>query len=156
MKSEISTKLWMTVNDLIYDNAIVGELVQDPNMKVALITNSSALPIDYNRPRAELRYEGSNTRIQINKSIRVKTTCNFQFTKFPFDNHECSILMHMKDFSNTKVDLVNSSIKYTGGPIVGQFDVVSSPYPYVIMTQHPQNLSSNNVLKIMLKLTKNI
>ena len=154
IKSEISKKLWMPVNDLIYDNAIVGELVQGRNMKVALITNSNALPIDYNRPRAELRYEGSNTRIQIHKSIRIKTTCNFQFTKFPFDNHECSILMHIKDFNNTKVDLVNSSISYTGGPIVGQFDVVGLPYPYFLTTQHPQSCLPNTALKITMKLER--
>ena len=64
--------------------------------------------------------------------------------------------MHIKDFRNTKVDLLgtNSSIHYIGGPIVGQFDVASSPYPYIENNPCPRNCSSNSDLKIILKLKR--
>ena len=156
IKNEVSTKLWLPVDTLIYDNAIVGELIPDSNMQVTLITNSVPLPIDIFQHREEFRHEGSDTTIQITKTFRVKTTCNFDFTKFPFDEHECSILMHIKDFRNTKVDLfgTNRSIHYIGGPIVGQFDVASSPYPYIENNPCPRNCSSNSDLKIILKLKR--
>ena len=156
IKPEISNKLWLPHDNLIYDNAIVGELDIAPDMQVSLKTNSTPPPVEIYQHREEFIYKGSNTPIQTTQTVRVKSACNFQFTKFPFDNHECAILMHMKDYVNTKIDLIgtNTSIRYIGGPIVGQFDVASSPYPYVIMTQHPQNLSTNNVLKIMLKLER--
>ena len=156
IKSEISTKLWLPVNTLIYDNAVVGELIPDSNMQVSLITNSDPLPISIHQNREEFRYAGSNTSIQITKTIRVKTICNFEFTKFPFDEHECSIAMHIKDVANTKIDLIgsNSSTNYIGGPIVGQFDVAGKPYTYIQSRSCPQNCLSNNGLKITLKLKR--
>ena len=156
IKSEMSSKLWLPVNSLMYDNAVVGEIIPDSNMQLSLITNSDPLPISIHQNREEFRYSGSNTSIQITKTIRVKTICNFEFTKFPFDEHECSIAMHIKDVANTKIDLIgsNSSTNYIGGPIVGQFDVAGKPYTYIRTRSCPQNCFSNNGLKITLKLKR--
>ena len=59
-KNEVSTKLWLPVDTLLYDNAIVGELIPDYNMQVTLITNSVPLPIDIFQHRQEFRHEGSD------------------------------------------------------------------------------------------------
>ena len=155
--SQISNNLWLPLDHIIYDNAIVGELDIARNIQVSLTTNYEPPPIGIYQHREEFIYNGSHTSIQTTQTVRVKTTCNFEFTKFPFDEHECTILMYMKDFSNARVDLIgtNHSISYIGGNIVGQFDIVGSPYPYVQMTQNPQNGSTNTALKITIQLKSN-
>ena len=154
IRSKISSKLWLPIQSLVYENAIIGEIEADPKVHISLETRSHPIPTDINQHREEFVYSGSNTTIQLSKMVRIKTTCNFQFTKFPFDQHECKIILHMRDLSNNEVDLVgtNQSISYTGGNIVSQFDVARSPY--LDSFQHTQNKSSHNGLTVVVVLKR--
>ena len=128
---------------MVYENAIIGEIESDPNVQISLETRSCPIPSDINHHREEFVYEGANTTIQLIETVRIKTTCHFQFTKFPFDEHECKIVLRMKDLNHNKVDLVgaNQSITYTGGRTVGEFEVARSPY--IDSSQHLQTNGSS-------------
>ena len=102
IRSRISSKLWQPIQSLVYENAIIGEIESDPNVQISLETRSCPIPSDINHHREEFVYEGVNTTIQLTKTVRIKTTCHFQFTKFPFDEHECKIALRMKDLNQNK------------------------------------------------------
>ena len=154
IRPAISNKLWLPVENLDYQNAIVGEVEVDPSIQISLNTSSDPLPSNINRHREELIYKGTTTSIQLTKTVRLKTTCDFQFKKFPFDEHKCTIQLGMKVLGNEKVDLVgtNHSIEYIGGDTVGQFDIACPPYMH---TNHiPRNGSSHLAITITIPLNR--
>ena len=123
--SEISKRLWLPSNNIEFKNEIIGQEYLDKSSKVSAWTNSSPLPFDIYSHREELLYTGLDTTLTITLRIRVKTSCTFNFTKFPFDNQKCQLSMNIRDSSHRRVLLVGreNAVTYTGGKVVGQFEV---------------------------------
>ena len=154
IKSEISKKLWLPSDHLMHMNAIIGQTKEDPYIELAVRANSSPLPSDIYLHREELIYSGAHTSMNITKRVRIKTTCNFQFIKFPFDKQECQFIMYLSGSDSRKVDLVGTehAVRYIGGQIVGQFKITHNPLSGTI--QYPINSSSNNAFKFTIELER--
>ena len=125
LKSQTSEKLWLPTENLIFNDEIVGGEYYDKSFKLSISTNSSPSPFDIHLHQEELIYKGMHTELKIDKRIRIRTTCNFGFEKFPFDKQECSYSMYIKDSLQRRVKLVGveNPVQYIGGRVVGQFQV---------------------------------
>ena len=154
IRPEITKNLWIPIETLMYQNAIVGEVEVDPSIQISLSTNSYPLPFNIEHHREDQIYDGKNSSIQLTKIVRLKTTCKFKFRKFPFDDHECVIVLGIKDFGNKKVELkgTNRSISYIGGDTVGQFDIAYPPY--ILTSQNTHNDTEHTGLTIVIPLNR--
>ena len=93
IKYDLSKKLWLPSENLVYLNAILEPEHVYSDTHISAQTDSSPFAFDINRHREEYIYAGLNTAITIEKKIRIKTICNFNFMKFPFDKQHCPIVM---------------------------------------------------------------
>ena len=125
VNSQTSQKLWLPTENLVFNDEIVGGEYYDKTYKFSVKTNSSPLPLDIHLHQEELIYQGKDAQMKIDKRIRIRTTCNFQFEKFPFDNQECRYSMYIKDILYKRVKLIGikNPVLYKGGHVVGQFQV---------------------------------
>ena len=55
----------------------------------------------------------------------MKTTCNFKFTKFPFDKHTCDVIICTKETDQGRIRIIRAdeTFNYVGEKIVSQFTV---------------------------------
>ena len=127
VKPTVARDLWIPLNDLVFPNAIIGSFQEDSFFEISTYTNSS--PVShwdvFTDDRENYVFKGEDTKLQINKKARMKTTCNFQFTKFPFDQHTCDVMVCTKETDQGRVRIIpaDETFNYVGEKIVSQFTV---------------------------------
>ena len=124
--SDILSGIWSPMRNLYYNNAIIGDKYEEKEKHVSIFTNSSPLEFDIFLHREEKVYEGKTTVMEVVQRWKSTYTCNYQFTKFPFDRHRCSFIMKIKSPENRKVKLLaesNHSLQYTGSKSVKEFEI---------------------------------
>ena len=124
------------------------------HITVSSQTSEDPLPFDIHLDHEEHIYNGSHTIMEVEKRTRIKTTCPFCFTKFPFDEQTCSFLICIKGSEHRKVNIIgtNKSISYIGGTSVGQFEV--NRFPYAETIQNVSSCSSSNGFKFTVELRR--
>jgi hypothetical protein len=149
-----SNKLWLPSENLVYENEIVGNEYTDKSEEFSVRTNSSPLPFDVCAHREELIYDGQETEMKITKRIRIKTTCNFRFTKFPFDNQECQFVMYIKHFPLRNVELIGTpnAVQYIGGTVIGQFQI--NMIPTSILDENRDNRELHHAFSFTIELAR--
>ena len=147
IKLAVGRKLWLPTNYILYQNEIVGQEYVDNAVTLSAKTNSSPLPFDVYLHREERLYRGIDTLLKIQKRVRIKTACIFNFTKFPFDKQNCKVNMTIKDSDLRKVKLSRSEnpVTYLGGKVVGQFEVSQ-----ILEEIHDRKLHRNFMFEIQL------
>jgi len=117
--------LWIPLNDLVFPNAIVKSFQEDSFLEISKYNNSSpASHWDVFTDDIEnYVFKGENTKLQINKKARMETTCNFRFTKFPFDKHTCDVMICTKETDQGRIRIIpaDATFNYVGEKMVSQF-----------------------------------
>ena len=127
VKPTVTKDLWIPLNDLVFPNAIIGSFQEDSFLEISNYTNSS--PVShwnvFTDDRESYVFKGENTKLQINKKARMKITCNFKLTKFPFDKHTCDVMICTKETDQGRIRIIPAAetFNYVGEKIVSQFMV---------------------------------
>ena len=117
-----SKDLWTPLRSLIYENAIVGEVIHDrrdikilPKAPNPLYTSTSIENVVFN---------GSYNPLILIQRMKIKYDCRFDVKKFPFDSQTCSFIMKINQQKMTSVRFISDgNTVYEGLKIVEQFSI---------------------------------
>lgn len=118
-----ATQIWTPLDDLIIENAIIGEITYDKHKKVQVYPN---IPEDTDSalPNENRIYNGTYNFLAVSQRMKVKFNCKFDVYKFPFDEQQCHLVFKMNRYKYTKLKFVeDASIVYNGPAILDQFEI---------------------------------
>ena len=115
-------RIWVPLNHLIIENAIIGE-IKSAKRTVHVhpsISQHSGPELSYeNRV-----YNGSYNSISISQRMKIKYNCKFVLYSFPFDEKKCFLVFKFNQHRNTKLAFVpDGPIVYNGPNILDQFAI---------------------------------
>ena len=84
--------LWLPLDDLIHENAIIGEIRLGKFKKVKVYT-SIPENIDATMATENRLFNGSYNWLYASQRMKIKYNCIFEVNKFPFDEKNCEFLM---------------------------------------------------------------
>ena len=120
---ETTKKLWLPLDNIIHENAIIGEIIED-GIKDVSFESKIAEPMDVGRTNEDLFYSGSNNILQIMQRFKIKYSCVFRVKYFPFDGDVCSFAMMIKGHRHVPIMFMEDGPIIYGGPDqVDQFDI---------------------------------
>ena len=119
---DIVKKLWLPLDKIIHENAIIGHIEKD-EMKVSIFP-SQADTMDVGKTEENRVFSGENNLIKISQRFHIVYNCLFDVEKFPFDNGACNFTMSIKSHKHVAVLFKeNGGIIYPGSKNVHQFTV---------------------------------
>ena len=111
---------WTPMRNLIYENAIVGEIIYD--WHEIKIQPTAPEPLDPSRAIENVIFNGSYNPLQLRQRMKIKYDCPFDVTRFPFDVQMCSFMMKINKRKMTSIPFINDhNAVYEGQPIIDQF-----------------------------------
>ena len=122
---EIVNRLWIPLDNVIHENAVIGKIYQDDSRRVFVIPSADpVLPTSFEKYE-EYLYDGEENAMEVAQRFRIEYDCVFVLEKFPFDRQKCNFILKMLLDHNNSMALVkdDSSIVYEGGSKIGQFDI---------------------------------
>lgn len=113
--------IWTPLRDIIHENAIIGEVVYDGDFIVEIHAISPG-DLEPSKPIENRLFNGSSNDLIGTKRMIAKYNCEFDSKKFPFDEHDCSIILRMDRRKDEPIVFSNDgAILYDGKNVVGQF-----------------------------------
>ena len=122
---EAANKLWLPCENIIHDNAILGQIIEDKNREIGVTPLTQERPVDIKSSVENYIYKGSETQLFMTQRFKIVYNCAFSLAKFPFDEHDCSFIMLLKTQQNYSIAFVKDipSVLYRGPPTVNQFQI---------------------------------
>ena len=115
-------KMWNPMRNIIYENAIVGEVIYDWHI-IQILPNVPE-PLDASNAIENVIFNGSYNPLQLRQRMKVKYDCRFDVTRFPFDVQECSFIMKINNRMMTSIRfLSDQNAVYEGQRIIDQFSI---------------------------------
>jgi hypothetical protein len=120
-------KIWLPLDDINYENAVIGETVNEEFYSLGVIIKSKANPRSANTPKESLIYPGATNPLFVNQKMKMKYRCDFFVQNFPFDNKACNFIISLAKNGNNTIVLTqdNNSISYDGPLILNEFEIKS-------------------------------
>lgn len=118
-------QLWLPLDRLIHENAIIGEVKSGNVKRIQLLP---AIQADWNAdfPIENRLFSGSHNPLVVSRRMKIKYNCIFDVKKFPFDDDLCHFVMGIQQHKNTAISFVkDGNILYNGAAIVDQFSIGS-------------------------------
>ena len=114
--------LWTPLNDIIQENAIIGEIKYGKyymSVYAKMAVNSLVRGPIENR-----LFDGSNNPLSLAVRMKTKYTCTFDVTKFPLDEQQCPLVMKINQQLHNKMRFMgHGNITYIGEKIIDQFSI---------------------------------
>jgi len=121
---ETASQIWLPLEQVIHENAIIGEINIDDRMEVAFLSTTAEI-MDVSRTEEDVIYKGKENQLHLTKRLSVKYTCIFDVESFPFDEDICNFTMKIK--SRNKIFLLrfmeDGPVVYRGPKRVDQFGI---------------------------------
>jgi hypothetical protein len=115
-------KLWLPMENIMHENAIIGEVRED--FKEVFIIPHLVEIMEVGKTKENRVFKGSKNLLQMIQRFQIKYNCLFDVKKFPFDKDLCNFTMSLKNHKHVKVKFRESgSIIYLGPNNVDQFTV---------------------------------
>jgi hypothetical protein len=115
--------MWLPLNHLIIENAILGDIVYDEHRKVQVHPNIS----QPNGPQLAYEnrvYNGSYNLLSSSRRMKIKYNCKFDLYNFPFDKKKCFLIFKIRQYRNINVTFVQDGpIVYNGPDILNEFSI---------------------------------
>ena len=125
LSTDVGGQLWLPLDNLIHDNAVIGEVKHDTQKRILLHAETPA-DADVALPIENRIFGGSNNMLDVSQRMKIRYNCIFNVQIFPFDEEECQFLMTIRQDTDTVIRFVEDEpIVYIGPPIVDQFLVGS-------------------------------
>ena len=124
---KISNVLWLPCENIIHDNAILGEIVQDRHRVVGVLNLTESMPVLTTDSIENYVYNGTATQLFMLQRFKITYSCIFGLAKFPFDEHDCNFIIKLRRQGNSSISFAQDkpSIIYHGPSTVGQFRIAS-------------------------------
>ena len=118
-------ELWIPLDYVTHENAVIGDIFQDDKTDVELKSLSTPMPMDPNDATQDTFYSGTNTFMEVTQSYRIMYKCIFALRKFPFDRQNCTFIMTMESDKQSNVSFAkyDPAIEYDGPEIVKEFEI---------------------------------
>ena len=100
--------LWIPLDFVIFENAIIGEIYKDTSYEVQVEASDSSLPKDTADSIQNRLFSGENNTLYITERYRLKYKCSFYLKGFPFDRQSCPFVMQMKSDKITTISFTNN------------------------------------------------
>ena len=135
--------IWTPLREIINENAIIGEVMYDNEFSVKVNATYpgklTASDVIENR-----LFNGSSNNLFGTQRMKAKYNCMFEAKKFPFDEHNCSIIFRIDQRKDKRIVFVNNGeILYEGENVVGQFFI-----GYLATEVKNTNESTRNIITI--------
>ena len=122
---ETANTLWIPLEYVTHDNAMIGEIHQDSNKEVEIHVLKPPSPMNSDNAIQDTLYDGAENVIDFKQRYRVLYKCPFFLQYFPFDTQTCTFIMHMEI---SKIHAVvfqknTPAIKYVGPKLVKEFKI---------------------------------
>ena len=125
LSNDAGLQLWLPLDNLIHNNAVIGEVKYD-NQKKILLHPGIPSGADVGMPIENRIFSGANSMLDISQRMKIRYNCVFNVKIFPFDEEECYFLMSIAHDTGTAIRFVEEQpIMYIGPSIVDQFLVGS-------------------------------
>ena len=120
---EIVEQLWLPLDNVVHENAVIGKIHVDDIRKVFVVPISKPILLNGFEEYEELLYDGAENSLEISQRFRIEYDCVFSLEKFPFDEQECDFFMKMNLDQNNSMALVEDDppIIYNGEDKIDQF-----------------------------------
>ena len=121
--AETAKQLWTPLSSLIYENAIIGEVVYINENVIKLYANVPE-KMDASKPSENKNFNGSYNSFELSPRMKISYNCIFNVVNFPFDDKNCNFIMKVdKQKQNFLRFDQNSSVSYIGSSDVDQFRI---------------------------------
>ena len=122
---EITNRLWLPLDNLIHENAVIGKIYKDNIRRVSVIPKENPVPLDGFVVNEEYLYNGTSTLLESEQRFRIEYNCVFELQKFPFDKQTCKFISKIILERNNSLALVKNdpSIAYNGESKMDQFRI---------------------------------
>lgn len=124
--SKVAKDLWVPLDYLEHDNAIIGKIHKTSNQRdVTISALSTPMPMDLTDAFENQYFNSFDNNLVANERYRAQYKCTFLLQKFPFDKQNCNFTVHLnlQDNLTFHFEKDNNGVVYKGGEIVNQFDV---------------------------------
>ena len=124
---EAANKLWLPCENIIHDNAILGQIIEDKHRSVGVTSLTNQKPVDIKQSIENYLYTGSEAELFMVQRFKIVYNCVFTLAKFPFDEHACNFIMQLKTQKNNSIAFVKDhpSISYRGSSTVNEFSIMN-------------------------------
>ena len=115
--------IWVPMNDVTHENAIIGEIKADKNSKMSVYANVEE-PLGVGIPVENRLFNGTYNPLSLTLRKKIKYKCTFNVLRFPFDGQKCPVTMTINQPRNHKVLFVDiGNTVYSGQTVVDQFSI---------------------------------
>ena len=126
--NEIVKQLWLPVQRIIHENAIIGSMHKDSSIQAGVMLSpyTNRIRQDLANHMEDNTFKGSECPLLIKERFKVEYNCNFNLKKFPFDRQRCVLLMKMKIHLSSRLSLAGDSFApwiYDGSSTVYEFEI---------------------------------
>ena len=123
IKLDQARKLWTPLQEVIHENAIVGNVEYD-KAKVIQLVPIQAEPGRASHSHETVSFNGSYNPLKLRQRMKVQYDCVFDVRKFPFDGQNCIAVMKIKGLKDKSVRFVgNGFVRYNGPLFIDQFSI---------------------------------
>ena len=122
---ETVEKIWIPLQYVTHDNALIGEIYPDSKQEVEIRILDPPMPMQSDNAMQNTLYEGAKNGIAFKQRYRVLYKCTFSLRNFPFDSQTCRFRMKMEydTFSVVSFKKDDPAIKYGGPDNVREFKI---------------------------------
>ena len=115
--------LWTPVQGMIQWNAIIGEVKTDGHSRMSVFATKATKP-DGSSPIENRLFDGASNPLRLFVRMKTKYRCTFDVSRFPFDKHECPLIMNIYQHRHYKLRFINKRLNtYSGEKIIDQFSI---------------------------------
>ena len=125
-----SEKLWLPLDNIVYERAIIGRIYKSQNRVVSICPPKDKSKSDIHSSYEELNFLAEDSWLQMTQKYRIDYRCNFDLTKYPFDRQHCDFIMYVESTNHRGVSLIGRKpeVVYIGQKIVSQFEIVNTTF----------------------------
>ena len=122
---ETVEKIWIPLQYVTHDNALIGEIYPDSKQEVEIRIMNSPMPMQSDNAMQNTLYQGAKNVIAFKQRYRLLYKCTFSLRNFPFDSQTCIFRMKMEydTFSVVSFKKDTPAIKYAGPETVREFKI---------------------------------
>ena len=158
-------KLWIPLDHVIHENAIIGRIRRDTprQMYVNVMSNVSetssanaSIKLNPYSNHEHVWYDGSSSELEVRQRFRITYNCTYQLVSYPFDEQRCQFKMKIKALNGRNVSFVKDypGVLFQGDKLIQQFRVVNVT-SYIGMSQDKYFNGSISLFTIELKMDRN-
>ena len=95
VSEEIVEQLWLPLDNIIHENAVIGKVHPDDIRRIFVLPNTEPMLLEGYEAYEELLYSGAENSMEVSQRFRIEYDCVFNLEKFPFDRQKCDFILKM-------------------------------------------------------------